>query len=74
MSSTLGSRIRAARLKKGLTQSELAKKAGASSHTIICDYEKGKRGTKHPDIRFLLKIASVLDISIDYLFLGKENK
>jgi transcriptional regulator with XRE-family HTH domain len=72
ITSTLGQRIKQARLKKGLTQTQLAKKAGASSHTVICDYERGKRGKKRPDIRFLLKVAEALDISINYLFLGKD--
>jgi transcriptional regulator with XRE-family HTH domain len=70
---TMGQRLKKARLEKGLTQVQLAKKSGASSHTIICDYESGKRGKKRPDIKLLVKIAEILDISIDYLFLGRES-
>lgn len=74
MTKTLGERIKQARLNKGLTQGELAKMVHASSHSIICDYEKGKRGAKRPDIQLLVEICRVLEVSIDWLFLGKENK
>jgi transcriptional regulator with XRE-family HTH domain len=70
---TMGQRIKQARLAKGLTQTELAKKIGASSHSIICDYETGKRGKKRPDIAMLVKLSAILDISIDWLFLGKKD-
>lgn len=73
MTSTMGERIKSARLRKGLTQVELAKRIKASSHTLICDYERGKRGKRRPDIQMLIKIASILDVSIDYLLLGKTN-
>jgi transcriptional regulator with XRE-family HTH domain len=69
--SGIGKRIKDARLRKGFTQVELAKKVGASSHTIISDYERGNRGKKRPDPELLLKLCKVLDISIDHLFLGK---
>lgn len=73
MAGTLGSRLRDARLKAGLTQVELSKRVGLPSHSTICDYEKGKRG-KRPDIRLLVKICEVLNISIDYLFLGLSDE
>src|SRR5690348_11981234 len=44
MPTTLGERLRKARLAKRLTQVELAKKVGVSSHVIIGDYERGKSG------------------------------
>lgn len=74
MASTLGSRMKAARIKAGLTQTQLATKVGASSHTIICDYERGKRGNRRPDIQFLLKVATALNISVDWLFIGENTK
>ncbi len=69
--SSIGDRIKKARLAKNLTQVELAKLSGASSHTIIGDYERGKRGNKRPDIELILKLCKVLNVSIDYLLLGK---
>ena len=73
MASTLGTRIREARLRKGITQTELAKLVDVPSHSVISDYERGKRGRKRPDIVFLLNVAKILDISPDWLFLGKES-
>ncbi len=74
MISNLGARLRIARERKGLTQVELAKKVGLPSHVTICDYERNKRGKKRPDMQLLIKLSNVLEVSIDYLFLGKEHK
>jgi transcriptional regulator with XRE-family HTH domain len=74
MPEIIGNRVRQARLRHHMTQEELAKQTGASSHTIICDLEKGKRGNKRPNVPLLVKICDVLDISLDWLFLGKEAK
>lgn len=70
----IGERVRIARKRCNLTQVELAKRVGASSHTIICDIEKGKRGNKRPNIPLLVKISEELDVSLDWLFFGKEKK
>lgn len=72
MAATIGQRIKQARIAKRLTQTELAKKVGATSHSVISDHERGKRG-KRADVQFLVRIAEALDISIDWLFLGKGN-
>ncbi|WP_193774717.1 helix-turn-helix domain-containing protein [Vallitalea guaymasensis] len=59
----LGSKIREQRLKKELTQEKLAEKCGISpSYIGIIE-----RGDKKLSITTLVKIASVLDISTDYL-------
>lgn len=69
----IGERIRAGRKAKGLTQGELASKVGAASHCFISDLERGKRG-KRPNVPLLVKICEILDISFEYLFLGKKEK
>lgn len=60
----LGRRIRAIRLKKNLTQNELAMK---------CDFEKAsmsriEAGQTNPTIRTLFKISKALDEHISELF------
>lgn len=70
---TMGERIRALRKQKGMTIEQLAKRTYASSRTIIGDYERGKRGMKRPNIALVIRIAKVLDTSIDYLLLGSEE-
>lgn len=69
----IGDRIRSARRAKKLTQQQLAERINATSHCIISDYERGKRGFKRPNLQFLLKIAEVLEVRIDWLFLGKHE-
>ncbi len=65
----LGSKIREQRLKKGLTQEKLAEKCGISpSYIGIIE-----RGDKKLSITTLVKIASVLDISTDYLLSDSLN-
>lgn len=68
---SLGERLKAARLKKGLSQLQLANQIGCTSHCVIACYERGTRGKGRPDIVLLLKIAKALDVTTDYLFLGE---
>ena len=51
------------RLKKGLSQEQLAKQLNISS-VAVCQYELGKRS---PNIEMLKKLAQVLDCSVDEL-------
>ena len=60
----MGQRIRAVRLSLGLTQTEVALRAGVSSGMISL-LEKGKHRTT-----FLAEICQVLDISAQWLSLG----
>lgn len=60
---SLGLKIRKVRNEKGLTQEELAEKSGLSAPYIGII----ERADKVPSIETLVKIASTLDISIDYL-------
>ena len=52
------------RKRKGMTQKELANASGVSCSSII-NYENGRR--TNPPISVLLKLASVLDSSVDIL-------
>ncbi len=61
----LGQRIRFERLKKGLSQEELAEKTDLSRRAISC-IECGVNDAKYTT---LLKIADALDIDISILFL-----
>lgn len=60
-------RLKELRLKKGLTQKELAKIIGVTKQTII-NYEKG---TTEPSFENLIKLADLFEVSLDCL-LGRE--
>lgn len=51
--------LKTLRLKKNLTQSELAVRLGVKESTI-CNYEKG---TRHPNILVVRKLCEILECS-----------
>lgn len=61
--------LKIARQKKGLKQKELGDLIDVSPKTIS-NYEAGVRD---PDVKTLMKIARVLEVTIDYL-VGLEEK
>jgi len=61
-------KLKETRKRMGLSQGEAAKLAGITNVTF-CQYEHGRR---EPSLSTLVKIASVLDVSVDYL-LGAEK-
>jgi len=61
--------LKNARVKKGLKQKELAQLLNVSSKTVS-NYELGFRD---PDIKMLIKISQILNVTIDYL-VGLEQK
>lgn len=63
---TLPSRLRALRKAAGLTQKELADKAGCSQQTLV-DLEGGRAAWS----RFMPAIAEALDTSVEYLQTGE---
>lgn len=69
---TLGERIRNAREKKELLQSELAKLIGVKSSAVISNWEKD---LNKPDADKIVKLCSVLDVSASYLldYYGNQN-
>ena len=60
-------RLKELRLKKGLTQTELGEKVGVKQNTFT-NWENGKR---EPSFENLIKLADLLEVSIDWLF-GRE--
>lgn len=60
----IGENIRRERLKNNMTQIKLAKAVRCLSQSQICKIEKGDRELKTNE---LVKIANVLDVSIDKL-------
>ena len=58
-------RLKEARLKKNLTQEELAERCG-SSDRYIRDLEKGRK--VHPSAAVICQLASVLEVSVEALF------
>lgn len=60
-------RLKDLRLKKGLTQTELGKKLGVKQSTFT-NWENGKR---EPNFETLIKLADLLEVSVDWLF-GRE--
>jgi len=62
-------RLQLARMRCGLTQTELAEKAGVTNATI-CFYEKGKKKQRP---KTAIRVADVLGTSIDYL-LGRVDE
>lgn len=64
-----GMRLKDLRKKKGYTQESFAKEIGIS-HRTYCGIESGAHSTS---IETLVEIAQVLETSLDYIILGKEN-
>ncbi len=64
---SIGESIQACRIKKGLSQEELAEMVEAT-HTHISYIETG---TKNPSLNLLIKIANALDVSADDLLVGQ---
>lgn len=58
-----GKRLQAARLKRGYTQQELAKKAGVAYQTI----SNMETGRYQAQLGTALDIAAILDVSLDWL-------
>jgi len=67
---TAGDRIREIRAKRGMTQDQLAEKAGLSKG-FLSDVENNKRNVSS---QALLRIANVLAASIDYLLRGEHDQ
>ncbi len=64
----LGKRIKELRIKKGLTQLELANSLFLDDRTI----SKWEQERGNPNIDIIPSLAKILGVSIDYLFNGKE--
>lgn len=60
-------RLKELRLKKGLTQQQIADEIGVNRGSYS-NWEKGKR---EPSFENLIKLADLLEVSLDWLF-GRE--
>lgn len=59
--------LKLARIRKDLSQSQLAEKVGVQPFSI----SRYETGVQYPSIETLLKLSEVLKVSVDHL-LGKE--
>lgn len=66
----VGENLRRYRLESGLTQEELAEKAGIST-SFCANLERGKKGMS---ILVLRELARALNISVDYLLSNDRDK
>lgn len=64
---TFGSRLKAARLARGMTQEQLAYEIGVSSPAV----SQWERDGSEPNFATLRALSKVLDISLDALLLGR---
>lgn len=65
----LARRIGELRIKKGLSQSQLAEMLHVSASTIGM-YEQGRRT---PSIDMLVELSKAFDVSLDYLITGTDS-
>ncbi len=56
--------LRELRLRKGLTQQGLAKKANCMSYTFVCNIERGK---VDPSLSTLKRLAAALEVTVSEL-------
>ena len=69
LSQSFPERLRELRRKKGYSQERLARKIDADLQRV----SKYERGVIWPTLEILVKIASVFEVSIDYLIRDSEN-
>lgn len=65
----LNERLKQAREAKGLSQSECARRTGASQAA----YSYYEQGLRTPSSQMLIRIADLLDVSLDWL-VGRSDK
>jgi len=70
VSQTIGEKIRYLRIKKGLSQEQLALNAGMNTSYL----GQIERGDKNPTINTLEKIARGLDLTIEQLIANSEKE
>ena len=63
----IGKNIRAARLRRGMTQDELAERLHVSRQTVS-NYETGR---SRPDVEMLLRAAEQLEVDVQVLLYGE---
>lgn len=71
MSESIGSRLKAARESAGLSQSELARRAGLR-HATVCDMEAGKVDEERVRVATVRALATALGVRASELLDGEE--
>ena len=66
----IGTRIRAVRRDRGLTQDELAEQVGVS-RSAVAQWETGRTGQVTGN---LSRIAGVLEVNVEYLMYGDDKR
>lgn len=57
-------RLKAERIRRGVTQKQMAEYLNMNAYTA---YQKYELGATNPSVEKLILIANILDVSIDYL-------
>ena len=70
MVNEFGSRLKALRQAKGIRQEDLAAALDVSRNTVI----RWESGDNEPRVSEIVKIAAVLDVSLDELMTGEQAK
>ncbi|NLN50881.1 MAG: helix-turn-helix transcriptional regulator [Acholeplasmataceae bacterium] len=69
MKETFGQRFQRLRKNKDLTQEDIANKLNISPRAV----SKWENDITYPDITYLVELATILEVTVDYL-LGKKNE
>ena len=64
-----GQRLKAIRTEKGLKQSDLSESLGTDFRSV----SNWERGVSAPNLDLLVKLADILDVSLDYLAGRKDD-
>ena len=67
----IGNRIAELRIARGWSQTELAKRAGLGSKSLISYYELGER---YPSCESVIRLADALGVTTDYLLRGASSE
>lgn len=70
MTTTLGTRLRAARLEAGLSQAALSERTGIVQQAI----SRYESGTSTPSVDTLVRLADALSVSLDWLTGGRAGE
>lgn len=69
-----GDRIKYARLKKNLTQEQVASQSKTITQSNLSGWERNVKGLERIRVPKIIELSSILGVSIDWLLTGKEKK
>jgi transcriptional regulator with XRE-family HTH domain len=64
-------RLKYARKKAGLTQSQLSKIVGVTQ-TTVSEIESGRKGSKKSNVFLFYKLSKALGVTMEWLLMGDE--